>query len=113
MACTSALRQGQTLAERMAEVTRALKELELKIAAGAVKVAIGQNGAVALTGWSAADRSGVSDACAVRALMLEGSMVLRLALQRAELLSGRKMNVNAVASGVHSHDGGRTWHGGH
>lgn len=113
MPCTATPRPEQTLAERIAEVTKALRELEAAIAQGSVRVRIGANGAVALEGWGPADRADVTDVCAIRTLTAEGSWILRQAIAREESRTGRKLNLVAVASGVHSHDGGRTWHGGH
>jgi hypothetical protein len=31
-------------------------------------------------------------------------------IAQAEMLSGRSINKQAVGAGVHSHDGGATWH---
>lgn len=107
MACESITRQGQSLADRMEEVRKALARLNSALASGAVKVVIAPNGAIAFAGW--AERDGVSDACAYRTLTAESSAALRLAIARAEGLSGRKVNARAVAAGHHSHDGGRTW----
>lgn len=37
------------------------------------------------------------------------SWELRQAVARAEAQQGRKVNAHAVASGLHSHDGGKNW----
>jgi hypothetical protein len=58
-------------------------------------------------------RNGISDACAYRKLLASGSPALRAALAKAEAMAGRKVDPQAIASGVHSHDGGRTWNPGH
>lgn len=113
MACDTRLRAGQSLQQRAAEVKAALDKLRRALTARGVQIAIAQNGAVAFNGWSAADRAGVSDACAYRVLAAEGSWELRQAVARAEAAQGRRVNPQAVAAGHHSHDGGRTWHGGH
>lgn len=113
MTCWATPRPQQTLEERQAEVTRALRGLEAAIQQNAVKVVIGANGAVTLAGWSAAARSDLTDVCAIRSLTAEGSWILRQALAREEARTGRKVNMNAVAAGVHSHDGGNTWHSRH
>lgn len=89
----------------------AIERLAAALGAGAVTLKIGANGAVALVNWT--DRAGVSDLCAYRALTAKNSPELRRALARAEALAGRKVSVQTVAAGVHSHDGGRTWHPGH
>jgi len=101
----------QTLEERMKEISAALLQLESQLQSSSVKVQIGATGAVAFTGWN--DRRKISDACAFRSLTAKNSWALRQAVARAEAMSGRKVNQRAVAAGVHSHDGGRTWHNGH
>lgn len=113
MACETMRQPAQSLAERQAEIKQALATLTAKLTAGSVKVTIGAQGAVALTGWLGAERGGISDACAYRVLTAEGSWALRQAVARAEATSGRKVNARAVAAGVHSHDGGGSWHSGH
>ncbi len=107
MACETMRTPGQTLAERMEQVKRALQRLEQSIQGGRVKVGIGPNGAIVLQGWT--DRDGVTDACAYRSLTANNSWAMRQAVQRAEAMSGRKVNARAVAEGHHSHDGGKTW----
>ena len=107
MPCTSSVRPGQSLAERMSQVKAALKRLEAALQKGGVKITISPNGAVAFTGWT--DRDDVTDVCAYRTLAAENSSALRMAVARAEAFSGRKVNINAVAAGFHSHDGGKTW----
>lgn len=107
MACESRLRQGQTLAQRGAQIKAALKRLEAALTAGRVKVTIAPNGAVAFAGW--ADRDDVTDACAYRVLSSESSWGLRQAVARAQVTSGRQVNPQAVAAGWHSHDNGGTW----
>ena len=107
MACETMRRPNQSLAERMSAVKAALSRLERALTAGAVKVQIGPNGAIAFGGW--ADREDVTDACAYRSLTAENSWALRQAVARAEAMTGRQVNPNAVAAGWHSHDNGRTW----
>lgn len=101
------LKDGQTLAQRMAETEKALKRLEQSIQAGKVKIGISQNGAITFQGWQ--DRDGISDVCAFRSMTATNSWVLRQAVLKAEGMSGRKVNPKAIAAGVHSHDGGKTW----
>ena len=111
MPCDTRLREGQTLKQRQTQIQAALKRLEQYLTAGSVTVTIGTNGAVAFTGW--AEREDVTDVCAYRTLSAENSWALRQAVARAETRQGRKVNAAAVSLGVHSHDGGKTWHGGH
>lgn len=87
----------------------AVARLEKALSAGAVTLKIGPQGAITFQGWK--DRSGVSDVCAYR--KLGNSPVLRRAVARAEVTAGRKVNTQAIGAGIHSHDGGMTWHPGH
>lgn len=107
MACETMRKPGQSLQDRMDQVRRALSRLEAQLTQGRVKVTIAPNGAVAFQGWT--DRDDVSDVCAYRSLTATGSSALRMAVTRAESMSGRRVNATAVAAGHHSHDGGRTW----
>ena len=50
----------------------------------------------------------MSDACAYRMLTASNSGPLRMAVAKAEALTGQKVNARTVASGLHSHDG-KTW----
>jgi len=111
MACFTVTKPNQTLAQRNAEVASALQRLRRYIAAGQVKIVLAPNGAVGLSGWK--DRDDVTDVCAIRTLSAEGSWELRQAIARAEAMTGRKANLQATSAGFHTHDGGRTWHGGH
>lgn len=113
MACDSFRKQNQTPEQRKVAIREALKLLEQKLTNGRVSVAISPTGAVAFVGWTSQDRDSVSDACAYRTLQSQGSWALKQAVARAEAMSGRKVSAGAVAGGVHSHDGGKTWHPGH
>ena len=113
MPCDSSLTPGQSLAERVSEIDRALKRLEAALSVGSVRIVISPNGAVTFAGWNSESRARVADVCAFRTLTASGSPVLRMAVARAEAMQGRKVNVSAVAAGVHSHDDGRTWNRGH
>lgn len=113
MVCETTLRPRQTITERKGEVRRALDGLNSLIAVGRVKVKVGPQGAIAFENWGAAERDGVSDACAYRLLMATASSLTKLKIQQAEQLAGRTVNRQVVTAGIHSHDGGSTWHGGH
>lgn len=106
MPCTSRMRQGS--AEK-AESKKKIKKLGELLAKGQVTVEISPQGAIAFKGWKAEDRGFWSDVCAYRTLRLENPFALRQAIARAEAISGRKVNEQAIAAGVHSHDGGKTW----
>lgn len=110
MPCDTTLRNpNQSLAQRMEEVSSALKRLENYLATGSVRLAIGPQGSVAFIGWANQDRSGLSDVCSVRSLMATNSWAFKQALMKAEQLSGRKINLGAVQAGIHSHNNGKTW----
>lgn len=100
------LTQPSTPAVKLRQRT-ALERLQQAIGAGAVTVTVGRAGSVALNGWRDADREGVSDLCAYRALANTPEM--RRALLKAEAASGNRMDPRAIGSGLHSHDGGNTW----
>jgi len=102
------LKPNQTISERKAEVTRAVTDLDRLLKARQVKINIGPQGAINFAGWNS--RDGLTDACAYRRIMATGSALARAEIERAELLSGRKVNKQMVAIGAHSHDNGATWH---
>lgn len=87
-----------------------MKALDAAIVAGRVKVKVGPQGAIAFDGWNE-NRNRVTDACAYRRLMVEGSALAKNAIARAEQLAGRTVDKQVIGQGVHSHDGGQTWHG--
>ena len=113
MPCDTRARQGQTLTQRKEEVKKVVTRLDQLLAAKKVKVKVGPQGAVAFEGWTEVDRERVTDACAYRRIMSTGSALARAEIARAEQMSGRSINKQAVATGHHSHDGGKTWHNGH
>mgnify|MGYP001610290563 CR=1 FL=1 len=80
---------------------------------GTIKIVISKDGAIAFAGFNEELRDGVSDACAYRRLVVAGSATAKMALARAEILAGRKVDNAQVAAGTHSHDGGKTWSPGH
>lgn len=110
MPCDTKLKPRQTLQQRAVEVRRVAETLSRKLATGQVKVVIGLQGAVAFVGLAGEERDGVTDACLYRRLMATGTPMAKQAIARAEALSGRSINKEAVAHGHHSHDGGQTWH---
>jgi hypothetical protein len=110
MPCDTRLRKGQTISQRKAEVRDAVTKLNSAIIAGRVKPIVGPQGAIAFQGWRDEDRSGVTDACAFRMIMISGSALAKAAIARAEQLAGRSVDRRTIAHGVHSHDDGHTWH---
>jgi hypothetical protein len=113
MPCDTRLREGQTLPQRVKAIDLALKRLEQYLQTGKVQIGIAPNGAITFKGWATEDRDDVTDVCAYRTLASQNSWALRQAVAKAEAQTGRKVNAHAVAAGHHSHDGGKTWHGGH
>lgn len=113
MACYLTVKVGQSIEARKLESTRAVERLGKLLAAGKVRVKVGATGAVAFVGWTETDRDGLSDVCAYRVLSQKGSMALREAVSKAEILAGRKVDQKAINAGTHSHDGGETWNPGH
>jgi hypothetical protein len=111
MACDTRLKPRQTIQERAKEVRDAVARLAQALTQGRVKAVVGPQGAIAFTGWDTQSRDGLTDACAYRTLMRTGDAMARMHIQRAEHLAGRGVSKQTVASGLHSHDGGKTWHG--
>ena len=104
----------QTISERKSEVKQAVYDINSLIATGKVKPVVDRRtGAIAFQGLDENIRDGVTDACVYRQLQTTGSTLTKMAIQRAEQLAGRTVDNKAVAQGVHSHDGGGTWHNGH
>jgi len=113
MPCDTRLKAKQTIQQRAVEVRAMVARLSSALATGRVKAMIGPQGAIAFAGLSDNERDGVTDACAYRRLMVEGSALAKAAVTRAEQLAGRAVDKRAIAQGHHSHDGGQTWHHGH
>lgn len=111
MPCDTRLRKRQTLAERKTEVKDTVKALDAALKKRKVGVKVGPQGAVTFTGWRDEERNGVTDACAYRQIMATGSSLAKAEIARAEQIAGRSVNRQVVAQGVHSHDGGTSWHG--
>jgi hypothetical protein len=111
MACETKLKPRQTISQRKAEVRAVVSFLDELIRKGKVKVVVDKRtGAVAFNGMTDSEKDGVTDNCAYRRIMSTGSALARAAIAQAELVAGRSINKQAVAQGVHSHDGGLTFH---
>jgi hypothetical protein len=113
MACDTKLKAGQTISQRAEEVRAMVARLAAALASGRVRAKVGLNGGIAFDGLTAEERDGVTDACAYRRIMVSGSALAKQKIAAAEALAGRTVNRQAVGQGLHSHDGGKTWHGGH
>lgn len=113
MACETRLRPQQTLKERMEDIRKAMLKIDAGLVSGRVKMRVGPQGAVVFDGITNEERDGITDACVYRRVMSTGSVLARNALAKAEMLAGRTVDRKQLAAGVHSHDGGQTWHKGH
>lgn len=110
MPCDTMRLPNQTPAQRITEVRTAAQRIDQLVASRKIGVKVGPQGAVTFTGLSDADRARMTDACIYRMLTRSGTAATKMAIQRAEQLAGRSVNRAVVANGVHSHDGGTTWH---
>jgi hypothetical protein len=110
MPCDTRLKKNQTIQQRATEVRAVVDRLASALVSGRVKPVIGPTGAIAFPGLTDAERDGVTDNCAYRRILATGSALAKAAIARAEQLSGRSVNRQAIAHGHHSHDGGATWH---
>lgn len=113
MACETTLKPRQTIQQRAEEVRAVVARVAADLAAGKIKPVIGSTGGITFDGLKPADRDGVTDACIYRRIMASGSALAKAAITRQEQISGRTVNRQAIAQGLHSHDGGRSWHHGH
>jgi hypothetical protein len=75
-----------------------------------VKARVGPQGAIAFAGIADDERDGVTDACVYRRIMATGSALSRHMIAKAEQVAGHSVNRQVVGQGVHSHDGGGSWH---
>jgi hypothetical protein len=110
MPCDRKLKKGQTVSERAAELRKRGEQVDRLLAGGRVGVKIGPQGGVTFTGIPEDVRDGMTDACVYREIMARGSHQAKMAIAKAERLAGRTVDKKVVASGLHSHDGGASWH---
>jgi hypothetical protein len=109
VACDTRVYTIETEESRKADVKAATERLTKLIREGKVRATLDRaTGAVAFTGWSAADRARLSDGCAIRLLRADGTV--QAAIRAAEGRAGRKADLSST---VHSHDGGKSWGPGH
>lgn len=113
MTCDTRLKPRQTIQERAAEVRAAAERFARGLTTGKVRVVVDKkSGAVAFSGLTEEERDGITDACAYRRLMATGSAAAKAAIAKAEALAGRAVSREALAAGIHTHDGVH-WHHGH
>lgn len=113
MPCDTKLKPRQTISERAAEVRNVVANLARALVSGKVRVRVSKEGGIAFDGLTDQERDGVTDACAYRRIMATGSALAKAKIVQAETLAGRTVDRTAIAHGLHSHDGGKTWHHGH
>lgn len=111
MPCDTRLKPRQTVQQRADEIRKAIAGIDRLIRSRLVKIRVGPQGAIAFEGIPDSDRNGVTDACIYRRLLATGSTLAKAYIARAEQISGRAVDRRVVAAGVHSHDGGMSWHG--
>jgi hypothetical protein len=110
MPCDTRLKRGQTIQQRAKEVREVVSFLDELIRKNRVQVKVGPKGGITFIGMTDSEKDGVTDACAYRRLMVTGSSLTKAAIARAEQIAGRSVDRAALAAGVHSHDGGHSWH---
>lgn len=110
MPCDRKLKPRQTPKQRAEEIRKAVAKLNAGLTAGSIKAYVSREGGITFQGFAELDRDGVTDGCAYRRIMATGSMSAKLAIMQAEQKAGRSVDKQAVAQGLHSHDGGATWH---
>lgn len=108
MPCDESLEPNETILQRKTTIKEKVEKLSRDLASGKVTVKIGPQGAVAFIGWT--DRGPVTDVCALRKVLASGSALAKLAITKAEILAGRKVSKEAIAAGIHYHEG-TGWHG--
>lgn len=110
MPCDTRMKRNQTIKQRQAEVQQVVADVNSLIASGKVKPVIDRKtGSIAFDGIDPNLRDDVTDACIYRRIMVSGSALAKAKIAQAEAIAGRTVNKQAVAQGVHSHDGGKTW----
>jgi hypothetical protein len=110
MPCFSQREPQQTEEQRRAEVKKALTDIDKLIAKRKIKLKIGPQGAITFLGLEQAQRGRMTDVCIFNRLMQNGSEAVKQALIQAEQMAGRKVSAKALTQGIHSHDGGASWH---
>jgi hypothetical protein len=110
MPCFTVRRRGQTVDQRRREVKKAITAIDQLLATRRATIKVGPQGAITFLGVPNEVRDDVTDECVYRELQKSGSSAYKLALAQAEMLAGRAVNPTAMAMGIHSHDGGNTWH---
>ena len=110
MPCDTQRNPNQSISQRAEEIRATVLTLERLLLTRKVRPVVGAQGAITFSGWTE-NRNGITDACAYRRIMATGSAIAKQEIARAEQLSGTSVSRRVVNAGIHSHDGGHTWHG--
>ena len=110
MPCFSKPRVNQTPEQRRTEVKKAVGDIDKLIAKRKIGIKVGPQGGIVFTGLTEAMRAGMTDVCIYNLLMQRGSESMKTAVRTAEMLAGRGVSQSALKAGIHSHDGGGSWH---
>jgi hypothetical protein len=110
MPCFSRRQPNQTPEQRNKEVKKAVTDVDKLLAQGRATIKVGPQGAITFVGIPNELRAGLTDVCIYNLLMGSGSESAKMAVQTAEMLAGRPVSQNAIRQGIHSHDGGQSWH---
>jgi hypothetical protein len=116
MPCDTTVRYvGQLLSDRKEDIRVAFATISKLLAEKKVKAVVDKkSGAVTFVDVATKQRPQIlnekklSDACIYRRIVKGGNALARQALAQAGAV-----NEQALTHGVHSHDGGKTWHKGH
>lgn len=113
LSSATVIKPKQTVKQRVEEVKKVVEYADGLLKDRKLKVVVDRKtGAIAFD-LSASERDGVTDACMYRRIMATGSSLAKAEIARAEQMAGRTVNKQALTAGVHSHDGGKSWHHGH
>lgn len=110
MPCDRTLKPRQSISQRKEEIARSVERLNRALASGSVRALVSKDGGIAFQGFGEQDRDGLGDVCAYRRIMASGSVAAKMAIAKAEQLAGRSIDKQKLAAGLHSHDGGASWH---
>jgi len=100
----------QTVSQRKQEILAVVEAVQKGLLSRRIMPRVDKTtGAIAFEGLLASQRNFVTDACIYRRIMATGSSLAKMAIQKAEQAAGRTVSRQALAAGVHSHDGGQSW----
>ena len=113
MACETMRQPNQSLEQRKQEIKETISFFDELIRKRKMSIKVGPQGAIAFNGITNSERRGITDACIYRRIMATGSALAKAEIAKAEQIAGRAVDKRVIGQGVHSHDGGHSWHRGH